>query len=174
MERLLDDGVFVDAPDEEGSTALIYAAGNSKHEAVQVLLARGADATIRCRGVTALYHAARHEALDVVALLRKAGAEIELTEAAMIGDTRTVSMLLDRGADPNACDHSGDRALNFAVYYGYTDTVRLLLEAGAKVNVKNSMGISVLEEAIGGEHIEVEALLRSVGAIEGWVTVSTS
>src|SRR5439155_11128799 len=118
----------VDAADERGATALIYAAKGpyypgsvpipGNYRVVQLLLSRGADATQRSHGGTALYYAAVRDDKQIVNLLREAGARIELPEAAMIGDTETVRALLDRGEDPNARGPEGDTALGHAAERG--------------------------------------------------------
>jgi hypothetical protein len=47
MERLLDGGADIDAQDNGGETALMYAAKYGRKEALQILLARGANPAIR-------------------------------------------------------------------------------------------------------------------------------
>jgi hypothetical protein len=47
MERLLDGGADIDAQDDGGRTALMYAAKYGRKEALQILLARGANPAIR-------------------------------------------------------------------------------------------------------------------------------
>lgn len=47
MERLLDAGADIDAQDDGGRTALMYAAKYGRKEALQILLARGANPAIR-------------------------------------------------------------------------------------------------------------------------------
>jgi ankyrin repeat protein len=55
-----------------------------------------------------------------------------LIMAAMNGYTEIVSLLLKRGAEPNAIDIEGWTALRYAKAYGYDEIIRMLREAGAQ------------------------------------------
>ena len=55
-----------------------------------------------------------------------------LIMAAMNGYAEIVSILLKRGADPNAVDIEGWTALRYANAYGYDDIIKMLREAGAR------------------------------------------
>ena len=56
---------------------------------------------------------------------------IALMEAALVGHTDTVRVLLANGTDVNARNNNGVTALLFAVMNGHTDTVQALLANGA-------------------------------------------
>jgi ankyrin repeat protein len=61
--------------------------------------------------------------------------ELDIFEAAAVGDTERVRDLLD--ADPQAADAwaaDGFQPLGLAVFFGHPETARLLLDAGAEVN----------------------------------------
>ena len=61
--------------------------------------------------------------------------ELDIFEAAAVGDTERVRELLD--ADPQAADAwaaDGFQPLGLAVFFGHPETARLLLDAGAEVN----------------------------------------
>ncbi|MEW6348849.1 MAG: ankyrin repeat domain-containing protein [Thermodesulfobacteriota bacterium] len=96
IEELLDQGVDVDAVDDKGRTALMWAASWGRHDIVQLLLERGAQADIRDGyGETALIKAARRGREDIVETLINLG-----------------------GADPRACDNWGKTALDKALDWG--------------------------------------------------------
>lgn len=57
--------------------------------------------------------------------------------AAMHSSVKIVQALLDKGADVNARDLSGDTPLHTAAARGDTEIVKALLDAGAKANIKN-------------------------------------
>ena len=72
---------------------------------------------------------------EVTSALRDARSEIDVFEAATLGDTKRLRELLD--ADPSlAHAWSPDRgtALDFAVFFGQPETAALLLERGADVH----------------------------------------
>lgn len=61
--------------------------------------------------------------------------ELDIFEAAAVGDTDRVRELLD--ADPeaaNAWAEDGFQPLGLAVFFGHPETARVLLDAGAEVN----------------------------------------
>jgi ankyrin repeat protein len=88
-------------------TPIVAAAEANQVEAVQLLLARGANVNKRLRrGQTALMFASYH------------------------GDTEMVRVLLSSGADPNVvCE--GESALSWAKQNGHAEIVNLLVAAGA-------------------------------------------
>ncbi len=76
VQALLDKGVDVNAKDNHGFTALIWAAKGGHTEAVQALLDKGADVNARDNtGKTALMIAASRGHKEIVQLLKEAGAK---------------------------------------------------------------------------------------------------
>src|SRR5262245_42523035 len=71
---LLDRGWWVDRRDSNGLTPLMAAAMNGDASMTQLLLQRGADPNARVRGTSVLDYAARGTDLQVMELLRRAGA----------------------------------------------------------------------------------------------------
>jgi ankyrin repeat protein len=70
-----------------------------------------------------------------------------LMEAAFRGDTATVRVLLDEGADVNVKNEAGAAPLMRAVYH--VDTAALLIDRGANVNAKSDDGRTPLLIAAG-------------------------
>ena len=103
------NGADVNAKDENGDTALIWAARYDKEKVVSALLAAGADVNVKnAYGTTALMLAARN------------------------GNEKAVAALLAAGADVNAANASGNTALMWAVRYGKEKVAAVLKKAGAK------------------------------------------
>ena len=69
VAKLLDRGIAVDACDPDGWCALLLGAAEGQTEIVELLLAKGADATARLDGDTALMLAATRGHTAVVARL---------------------------------------------------------------------------------------------------------
>ncbi len=110
-------------------------------------------------------------------MLLAAGPELDLFDAASVGDTARLAELLDR--DPswvNAYSADGFYPLGLAAFFGHPEAVRLLLLRGADVTqaARNAMRVQPLHAAVAGRSFEVVRLLLEAGAPvkaqqqEGW------
>jgi uncharacterized protein len=121
---------------EDGFTALHLAIFGGSEEAVELLIERGADVDVRSTGaiaqVPALGTAAFVRSPSLARLLLDAGADVNgreeggftaLHAAAANGDEDLVTLLLDRGADPDAVNREGKRPIDLAA----NDQIRSLL-----------------------------------------------
>ncbi|KRG71938.1 ankyrin repeat domain-containing protein [Pseudoxanthomonas dokdonensis] len=138
VRRLLDLGFAVDAPDAQGCTALLRAAGGGHRQVVDLLIERGANPQHAAgTGATPLSAAVSMRQADIVDALLQAGADIEhrlpggvtvLMLAAALGLPDIASRLLTAGADVHAGDAQGLSPLHCAALYGFTarDRARLL------------------------------------------------
>ncbi|HEX7079440.1 MAG TPA: ankyrin repeat domain-containing protein [Gammaproteobacteria bacterium] len=142
---LIRDGADVDAPANDGSTALLWASYASDLEMARALLAAGADPNVANDfGMTPLLQASRTGDAAMIGALLEAGADASLAHpegatplmaAARTGSTEAVKLLLDHGADPNAADAFQEQTpLMWAAVDGHTEVVDLLLAAGADPN----------------------------------------
>jgi ankyrin repeat protein len=116
---LLRAGAQVDARDHYGATALHYAAAGGHLAVMRVLLERGADIDAPGRFGRAPLHAA-------------------------LPHPEAVRLLLDSGAQLEACDKREWTALHWSVADGYRESACLLLERGADVNHSISNGFTPL------------------------------
>ncbi len=80
-----------------------------------------------------------YPALDLNAIVGSHG-RTALHIAAAENMPEVISILLDRGLNIDAADHSGETPLHRAANLGNTDSVRRLLERGADDRLKNSNG----------------------------------
>jgi uncharacterized protein len=143
-------------------------------EFVKVLLDAGADVNSRTREVPPsrrwLY------SLGDVSWVDYTG-QTPFLRAALSGDTATMRVLLQYGADPNLSTFAKTTPLmaaagvNWAVQQTYTespqarlDAVKLCLELGADVNAANSMGLTALLGAANRGSNEIIELLVDRGA----------
>jgi ankyrin repeat protein len=107
---LLAENIDIDARDQEGMTAFIWAARRGQKKAIDMLLFRKPDLNIDVRdenGWTPLIWAARR------------------------GHKSIVRLLLNNGANPNLKDIYGWSAMIWAIGKGYFRIFRLLKKAGA-------------------------------------------
>ncbi len=140
--KLIEAGADVNARDTEGNTPLILAAFYAGPGCVELLLEKGADPNAANRsGVTALIRAATD--YEKSRLLIAAGARVgvrtaDLGNTPLIlaarrpGNSRTVQLLLERGAGAAERDKAGISPIMAGAESGDLETVRLLLDAGAK------------------------------------------
>jgi ankyrin repeat protein len=143
-------------------------------EFIKVLLDAGADVNGRTREVPPsrrwLY------SLNDVSWVDFTG-QTPFLRAALSGDTATMRMLLQYGADPNLPTLAGTTPLmaaagvNWVVAQTYTespqarlDGVKLCLELGADVNATNSMGLTALLGAANRGSNDIIELLVDRGA----------
>jgi uncharacterized protein len=176
LRALIARGVDLNAG-HGGMTALIAATRDSWHgrpEAVMTLLTNGADPRIAdSEGNTPLHHAARSSDPGVAALLRDAGAEIDvlnrdgaspLAVACIAGNWRLARFLLERGAKPEL--PGGVPALHAAASGDEDDPagVQLLLKHKAKADARDPRGRSALHEAAFAGHVEIIGILLGAGA----------
>lgn len=88
----------------------------------------------------------------------------QFMEAALSGDTNTISRAIMQGFDPNYADPDGRTALMLAGFNGHTKTALQLLNAGAKINHQDSTDRTVLMYTCTGPNKELAAILIEKGA----------
>jgi ankyrin repeat protein len=142
--KLIEKGVEVNACDREGNTPLILASFYASPKCVELLLERGADANAANEaGVTALIRAATN--YEKTRLLVNAGAKVRVRTADLgnsplilaarrAGNSQTVNLLLERGADATEPNNAGISPIIAGAASGDLETVQLLLDAGAKAD----------------------------------------
>lgn len=147
MKLLLTANAVVDLPDTHGFTPFLKAAERGHLQAVQQLLAAGANPHHRSRGHDTALHRASTGGHDAIVghlllhanadpnALNKAGAAA-LSFAARHGHTGCMTLLLDAHADIDAADQNGDTALIAAVMKLQVDAAKLLLQRGADCRKK--------------------------------------
>jgi ankyrin repeat protein len=124
-----------------GTTPLMRAAKGGDAEAIKLLIARGADATIATRaGVNAIMMVAgvgtREE--DTTGRNKSEGLIVE-----------TIRVLVAAGVDVNGADTQGRAAAHGAAMWGLTEVVKFLHQNGAKLDVKDKRGFTPLDSAMG-------------------------
>jgi ankyrin repeat protein len=143
LEILREDAAAAQAWSPDGFTPLHLAAYFGHSDAVDLLLAHGADARAVARNpmlLTALHSAVagRHHAI--------------------------VARLLEHGADVDAAQAGGWTALHAAAQHGDADTVDLLLAHGADRHVQADDGRDAAAMAVQRGHADLSARLGGRGS----------
>lgn len=168
---LLECGANIEEVNDEGYTALMEAAREGHEEMVALLISNAAqiNATTEDSKETALSMASGAGCLEVVNLLIKAGAEIELgsntplMEAAQEGHLEIVKRLHQLGANVNATN-SSETPLTLAAENGHLAVVKYLISVGAKVDLCVDGGRTALMKAAQAGRTDTVALLIASGA----------
>jgi len=124
-----------------GTTPLMRAARNGDYAAMKILLAAGADPTLKQpRGTTALMMASGlGRGLGVFA--KDYGTEADLRQA--------VELLVERNVDVNESTDDGITAIHLAAQGGLDSVVRVLANAGANLDAKDKKGRTPVDMAMG-------------------------
>src|SRR5262249_3035298 len=140
VRALILSGSAVNAVDDQGHTALTYAAGQGNTKILKVLLMGGAD--IHYNNEQALF------------------------DSVMGGHRESAKYLLKSGADVNVMRPGGYRLLMRCVQGGDYGMTKLLIDAGADVNAKSDYGDTAIQYARSKRYSEIADLLKMSGAIE--------
>jgi len=148
-------------------TPLHFAAQAGQMDIVEYLITNGADVNAEnIKGEAPLQFAADNGHKEIVELLIANGAEISSIHTAVrIGDLTKVKAFLEKGADVNSKDASGQTALHIAALAGHKEIVELLLANGADVDIGERYYNRIAAEfAMNKGHDEIVKLLVSKGS----------
>jgi ankyrin repeat protein len=149
VQKLIASKADVNAPQNDGATALHWAVYRGDKEMVGLLVRAGANPKAANReGSTPLWLAGIAGDPSIVAALLEAGADpneklplgrTPLMIAARTGNVEAIKTLLDNGADINAKDtQRGTTALMWAADEGHAAAVKLLIDRGADIKATSN------------------------------------
>lgn len=173
--ELISRSADVYIKDENGSTALEYAAHNGLSPVLCSLIENSAPINSRNKkGETALYVAAGQDQSDAVLVLIDAGAELEtqnvdgfspLSAAVVCGSKKALKVLLKAGADPNVIERRTQQSpLMIATLNGSLKICRLLLAHGANASFMWDNGYTCLHFASHEGRADICSALVEAGA----------
>jgi len=137
---------------------LLMAVLEGNEQNVKDLIDTGADVNkIDERyGCTALHLAAQEGRLEIVKILRRAGAKIYagntnkeplMFAAVMSGSTNVLKFLVDEGASTKSRNSDGETLLHHAILFRKIDMAKYLIRMGLDVNARDKKGLSPMHEA---------------------------
>jgi len=166
--------------------AAMFAAGNDHLAALDLLLShdglRERGVWLGVAGIKLLETACRCASPSVVARILREGVPIDgaldddvtaLMAAAARGATRIVDLLLDAGANIDACDTSGRTALIFACEGDVEDAVLVLVRRGAGVAAR-TRGYSALDVACAAGRARAVAALMDLPEVRACANLPAS
>ncbi len=134
---LIDNGVDVNAVNEDGVTAIRMAIFNGHQDLVQLLIENGADVCAADQdGVTAIQAAAMHNRTEIVRLL------------------------IENGADVNAAGKGGLTAMQIALSDNRKELMRVLVENGAEPTAQTA------PEHLMSEKLEITHIIERLELLE--------
>ncbi|MCP5114698.1 MAG: hypothetical protein GY953_28040 [bacterium] len=149
--------------------ALLEAARHGKVDQIRELLeADPAVGSYRNEsGQSAVLLAKYHRQQEAVALLLDLGVELNIYEAAAVGDGERVGQLIEEDRlRLNSFSQDGFSPLMLAAFFGNTDVAADLIAGGADVNAtsKNPMRLRAIHLAAAGRNLEIVRRLVKAGA----------
>lgn len=169
VTRLLRSKMDMDDPNYERSTPLHLAAQNGHQLAVEILLERGADASVTdAKARTALHIAASLGHLGVVETLLQFKASLTAKDKhgnmplhlAVLGcHADMADLLVKKGALVNATNNRLQTPLHIAAELGFTEVVQVLVSHGADLFLPEKGGRTALYIAARGSYTAIVDML---------------
>lgn len=119
------------------------------------------------KGVSAVRTALYAHRQDLADAILEAKPELDVFDAAAVGDVDRLTELLDRDSElVNAYSGDGFAPLHLAAFFSRGDVARLLLDRGAEVGAvaRNDMKVQPLHSAVAAQSTEIVAALLVAGA----------
>lgn len=161
-------------PDEDGRTALHYAALNGYTDVTRFLLEKGCSINTQdASGYTALHRAASQGHVEVITALLERGCDMNtqdehgnaaIHEAAWNGFSKTLELLVKYNVNVSVINKAGFTALHLSAQNGHNESSRVLLYAGCNSDIKNNYGDTALHTAARYGHAGVTRILISARA----------
>ena len=180
IDRLVAEGLPIDARDADGRTPVMVATVARQTDAVRALVDAGADVDIRDNRLDNVFlYAGAEGLLDILRIANEAGADPALTNrfggialipASERGHVEVVRYLLtESDVDVDHVNRLGWTALLEAIVLSdggprHQEIVRMLLEAGADPDLADGDGVTPLAHARARGFDEIAALLVAAGA----------
>jgi len=147
---------FINYPDDNSNTPLLYATFKGSYEKVNILIENGAKADMRnFMGLSVMHMAAQGDKPNMLIYFKeKFGFSIidrdfpgntPLHWACHMAAENSINFLLSWMSDINILDRKGQTPLHLGIYHLRPKIIKKLIRKGADVNLKDFSGRSVLD-----------------------------
>ncbi|URH27853.1 ankyrin repeat protein [Fowlpox virus] len=165
-QLLISRGAKLDIKNEYGYTPLRNTVINGNFALTKLLLDNGADASIKCNGMTVFEISTLSQNVDMIKeIIKRCGYNHDskiLCRVASKGYINVIHFLLDIGFNVNSFDSFGETPLHAATRSGSVETVNALISYGSTVDIKDNIGSTPLMHACGNK--DISKLLIEKGA----------
>jgi hypothetical protein len=124
LRSLLDKISSINVQDQDGNTLLIYSIYNFNHDAVVMLLQRGANPNLSNDAGISPMHL-----------------------AVALNDDKAVKILVQYGADINILDNTGSTPIMYAALSDNIKTIEYLINHNANLDIINNNGMNIIDFA---------------------------
>lgn len=161
LRVLLANGGGVNLANHEGETPLMVVARAGNVAAAELLLSYGADVNARERwgGQSAAMWAAAQHQPDMLRLLTRYGADVNVHSTPRLWERRILSE-----PRPKDMNKGGFSPLQYAARKGCTECIEVLAAAGADLDAIDPDGVTALNLALINLHFETAVALIEAGA----------
>jgi ankyrin repeat protein len=152
VEKYRNQGAHVNDTDDDGYTALHYAANRSNQSTLNFLLEEGANVRkASVSGITPLHIAARNPEKAIIDAILSKRSDVNsadtqnltpLMYAARSGNLYNVKILLDYGANPKLKNLKGQTALDLARNENMNECIEMLMDPNDNLNESHPSTIS--------------------------------
>jgi uncharacterized protein len=170
-DLLLKNGAEVNALDSSRQTPLYGAAHTGQADEVSYLIKQGAGVNARdLHGTSPVLWAVFSKNAATVTALIEAGADVNASAPGLFNaalqqrSSEILSVLLERGADPNLQNPDGTTPLMQAAENNRFEIAKILLEKNANPNILDKNGGTALRRALNLEFTQIAEVLLEYGA----------
>lgn len=167
-------GIFIHKANYSENAALFKAIRSNDIVKVRQLLQNEDRLINPKKGYPPIFEAIRYSRIEILKLLISKGADVNLKGDRLQyssifipsekGDTDTIRILFDAGADLNLTNRLGETPLIYASKAGKREAVKLLIKLGADVNKKDNSYKSAVDYAIKNNFYDIAKFMLINGA----------
>ena len=176
LQEIITHGVYLDAQNIDGQTALWLACSYRQHNSIKILLEAGSNPNIASNDKNTSLHVAVKAGCSksTIYAIIDHGADVNATNKENVtalmtvsekGNKNAINVLFNAGADPHIADADGDTCLHYAVRtFRCTEVLQAIISHGLDVNATNKGNVTALMIACEKGNKDAMNVLLNAGA----------